>query len=626
MNTTRQVRADSAAQSSAPVHSQLLQRRCACGGAPGVDGECAQCREKRLQRKIPADVRVEHTPPIVDEVLHSAGQPLDAGARTLMEPRFGHDFSEVRVHTDAKAVESAEAVNASAYTVGNDIVFGAGQHSPETTKGKQLLAHELAHVVQQGRGSTGASTATEGSLEREADTVAQTAIDGSRPIQVIGASPSRIARQTKGVMPSSEPKPVAALPQVEESPLPGGRVQIRVWGTVGDPVPRSGFEKKYPDPGTVGLPGYDRWHLVGPNALGAEAGIVYVPKNFNVSATAKIENVVRNARAAVREYGGDVYFDFQAQCRVVGVYEGVEVRVLEKVTWQAEVRPAGSDKLIPILNETASPTGVGTFPPKQTQGPPSGAAPSASGPQPHSEGGPSTSTASASPGTSPPTTPKISPVSKPSTTTPHAGGSAPAVAAPKPPTTAPGAIGKPSSQIGFVAPKASTIPQIPESEFEQPVGPKLGAGRGGHGVAIGAAAAEFVIALLDIAVRRYLAEKYEKELEEHAEKKIREALEKEQERFKTTVSANESQIKEWKSAGRPVILVVGLQLEYQGTDIGAVLMSAKVSDVQIAAQGLPRPQLKEAPRPSFVESFINVSVGRSLQYMQLELPLKETRE
>ncbi|MGB9632210.1 MAG: DUF4157 domain-containing protein [Chloroflexaceae bacterium] len=89
-------------------------------------------------------------PPIVHEVLRSPGQPLDAETRAFMEPRFGHDFSRVRVHTDARAAESARAVNALAYTVGRDVVFGAGQYAPGASAGRRLLAHELAHVVQQG--------------------------------------------------------------------------------------------------------------------------------------------------------------------------------------------------------------------------------------------------------------------------------------------------------------------------------------------------------------------------------------------------------------------------------------------------------------------------------------------
>ncbi len=88
-------------------------------------------------------------PPIVHDVLQSTGDPLDAGTRAFMEPRFGHDFSRVRVHTDTKAAASARAVDALAYTVGQDVVFGAEQYAPGTQEGKKLLAHELAHTIQQ---------------------------------------------------------------------------------------------------------------------------------------------------------------------------------------------------------------------------------------------------------------------------------------------------------------------------------------------------------------------------------------------------------------------------------------------------------------------------------------------
>src|SRR6266702_4940078 len=91
-------------------------------------------------------------PPIVHEVLHSPGQPLDVGTRAFNEPRFGHDFSQVRVHTDARAAESARAVNAQAYTVGPDIAFRSGRYAPRTGEGQRLVAHELAHVVQQENG------------------------------------------------------------------------------------------------------------------------------------------------------------------------------------------------------------------------------------------------------------------------------------------------------------------------------------------------------------------------------------------------------------------------------------------------------------------------------------------
>src|SRR6185503_3193105 len=78
----------------------------------------------------------DSVPPIVNQVLQSTGQPLDTGTRAFFEPRFGHDFSNVRVHTDSRSAESAQSVNAHAYTVGRDVVFDAGHYAPETAAGR----------------------------------------------------------------------------------------------------------------------------------------------------------------------------------------------------------------------------------------------------------------------------------------------------------------------------------------------------------------------------------------------------------------------------------------------------------------------------------------------------------
>lgn len=98
---------------------------------------------------------LEHAevPPIVHEVLRSPGQHLDHATRTFMQARFGHDFSGVRVYSGPAAEQSAEHVNAHAYTVGQKIVFNTGQFAPGTLQGQGLLAHELAHVVQQTGGA-----------------------------------------------------------------------------------------------------------------------------------------------------------------------------------------------------------------------------------------------------------------------------------------------------------------------------------------------------------------------------------------------------------------------------------------------------------------------------------------
>ena len=118
---------------------------------------CDACaEEERLQRKEAGSQTSPHeAPATVHETLRSPGQPLDDTTRAYFEPRFGHDFSGVRVHLGAAAEQSARDVNAWAYTVGPDIAFGAGRFAPATPQGRHLLAHELAHVMQQSGDSSG---------------------------------------------------------------------------------------------------------------------------------------------------------------------------------------------------------------------------------------------------------------------------------------------------------------------------------------------------------------------------------------------------------------------------------------------------------------------------------------
>ncbi|MFL6291405.1 MAG: DUF4157 domain-containing protein, partial [Thermoanaerobaculia bacterium] len=105
---------------------------------------------KRVQERVQENAEgVPVAPPLVDEVLRTSGQPLDPPTRDFMELRFDHDFSQVRLHTDAQAVQSAQEVHARAYTVGQDIAFGKSQYSPQTLEGRRLLAHELTHVLHQ---------------------------------------------------------------------------------------------------------------------------------------------------------------------------------------------------------------------------------------------------------------------------------------------------------------------------------------------------------------------------------------------------------------------------------------------------------------------------------------------
>ena len=165
-------------------------QRCACGGhtPPGV--ECTGCRARRLA--------AESTH--VSQTLRGPGRPLEPAVREEMEARFSHDFSRVRVHTDGLAANSARAVHAHAYTVGRDVVFGSGLYAPKTKDGRRLLAHELAHVVQQ-RGATGEPAHVEpagSALERAADSAGRAAADGHAVTQPLGTGAVAIARQMIG--------------------------------------------------------------------------------------------------------------------------------------------------------------------------------------------------------------------------------------------------------------------------------------------------------------------------------------------------------------------------------------------------------------------------------------------
>lgn len=175
-----------------PPSQGILQRKCACGSHTSAGGECEECAKKKgmLQRKLTigasddpleqeadrvadqvmaapvnsainaAPLRIQRftgqaseklntAPASVDHVLASSGRPLEPAIRKNMEQRFGHDFSLVRIFTGGAAEQSALDMHANAYTVGKNIVFGAGQYVPETQEGQKLIAHELTHVIQQ---------------------------------------------------------------------------------------------------------------------------------------------------------------------------------------------------------------------------------------------------------------------------------------------------------------------------------------------------------------------------------------------------------------------------------------------------------------------------------------------
>lgn len=145
----------------------------------------------------------EERSPVHDVVGSGGGAPLDGATRNFMESRLGQDFGDVRIHTGPKADESAKAINAKAYTVGSAVVFGDGVFSPDTASGKQTLAHELTHVVQQRSGPVAGSPAPGGirlsdpadPFELAAERSASAVMAGQAPAGAVASTGPSIQRE-----------------------------------------------------------------------------------------------------------------------------------------------------------------------------------------------------------------------------------------------------------------------------------------------------------------------------------------------------------------------------------------------------------------------------------------------
>ena len=225
-----------------------------------MDEEMPEEEEETLQAKEVSGETPEVTPELEARVNNArgSGQPLPESVRAFFEPRFGYDFGGVRVHTDGQAVDSARSVKARAYTLGQDIVFGSGQYAPETPAGKQLLAHELTHVVQQSssngnnvgrskekRGLSPISAISRGMSAARAPLDDARAPKGDQARVAVAASPitASIALVNTAVGVGRAPPPLARLAShlarcsVEERRVGIGALNVRVGNrTVAEPA------------------------------------------------------------------------------------------------------------------------------------------------------------------------------------------------------------------------------------------------------------------------------------------------------------------------------------------------------------------------------------------------------
>lgn len=149
---------------------------------------------------------VQHAPPIVEKVLRSPGQRLDEQLRAFAESRFGHDFSAVRVHADGEAAHAAQAVEAAAYTIGRDVVFGAGHYQPHTAAGQRLLLHELAHVAQQRQALSPSGAVSVGDLYAHQELEAASAVTAIENGALPTITGSRATLQRQATITTPVPK------------------------------------------------------------------------------------------------------------------------------------------------------------------------------------------------------------------------------------------------------------------------------------------------------------------------------------------------------------------------------------------------------------------------------------
>ncbi|HEY8694028.1 MAG TPA: DUF4157 domain-containing protein, partial [Chloroflexota bacterium] len=187
-----------AAPSFTAVREGTIQR---CAAAPCSVCSAQEDEQSVMRQRAFVSGEPPTVPAIVRDVLRSRGQPLDAATRALFEPRFGHDFSGVRIHADETAARAADAIGATAFTVGSSISFGRGMYQPGTAPGLQLLAHELTHTVQQrGRIASAQPSLRVGAANDAAESTAErvaNAVLAGQSIPRIGATGAIIRRKPK---------------------------------------------------------------------------------------------------------------------------------------------------------------------------------------------------------------------------------------------------------------------------------------------------------------------------------------------------------------------------------------------------------------------------------------------
>jgi Domain of unknown function (DUF4157) len=207
-----------------PSRTPIALQRCGCGGT------CTSCStQPRNANSAPPDGHVAG-------VVQSAGRPIAPSVRAFFEDRLGEDFGDVRIHDDARAAASARSLHALAYTVGRDCVFASGQYAPETAAGRQLLAHELVHVLQQ-TGRRRDRTGTSHALQRQAEPGEAAASEADDVLKPIIAGLEEALRKLEEQEPGTEVPDGGSMPN--QSDLETALREVRRVDVEGTPAEKA---------------------------------------------------------------------------------------------------------------------------------------------------------------------------------------------------------------------------------------------------------------------------------------------------------------------------------------------------------------------------------------------------
>ncbi|MET0649826.1 MAG: DUF4157 domain-containing protein [Pyrinomonadaceae bacterium] len=328
-----------------------VQRKCACGGKSAAGGTCAECQAGggTIQRRAHGGGNgSSEAPSVVGSVLGSGGgRPLDGASRGFMETRFGHDFSRVRVHEDARAAASARAINARAYTLGHNIVFASGEYAPGSDSGRRLLAHELTHVVQQSASGGG----LEGSIRRQ-PAGGDASPDAGQPADA-GPPTFRSPTNPNGIDPSGAGFPGVTLTTHFPTAIAEMRVQLELHGLNG------------PNDFVSWLQAQAAHNLPGGVPDGAAAGSDQESKILGTYQTAardvtqQATTFVTNFEQQAKDNLRNVLTTHKTQAEAEGIRYGITTEEIEKIRTPTGRGPAYTEKVIKYGMDAGSPAAKG---------------------------------------------------------------------------------------------------------------------------------------------------------------------------------------------------------------------------------------------------------------------------